>query len=61
MFHDGKCPKCEAAIPNVIMEAIPIFEGLKARWRGVSFLCPRCKTILGVGINPIAPKIDTVD
>ncbi|TLX12132.1 hypothetical protein [Rhizobium sp. MHM7A] len=58
----GKCPKCDSHMPYVK------FEGIEARqnfgtnaWSSVSFLCPVCSTVIGVQIDPVAIKTDTVN
>jgi len=60
-MNTGKCPKCNALIRSVEVEAIDVTEALKPEWKGASFVCPFCRTILGVGIDPIAVKIDLVN
>ncbi|SBW12699.1 conserved hypothetical protein [uncultured Alphaproteobacteria bacterium] len=56
----GKCPKCEATLNNVNINAIDINEGLRPRFKGVTYTCPYCHTVLGVGVDPFALKNDTV-
>ncbi len=56
----GKCPKCEQSISSVTLEHIDIAQGFNPTWHGVSYSCPSCRTILGVGIDPVALKTDTV-
>lgn len=46
-----KCPKCENAIAYVTSDAIDI--GMPARFHGVAHCCPRCNSILSVGIDPL--------
>ena len=57
-MHTGICPKCEKMITNVNIEEIPIHLNFQPVWKGVSFLCPYCRSILGVGIDPVALKTD---
>ena len=54
----AKCPKCDAVISNVNLEDVPIHVNYQPAWRGVSFSCPLCFSILGVGIDPVALKTD---
>ena len=56
----GKCPKCDRRVSNVEVEDVEVKVGFQPKWHGVSFVCPYCKTILGVGIDPISLKADTV-
>ena len=48
------CPKCEAPVLYVNLEAVPVHEAGKAKWKGVSFCCPSCSSVLGVQIDPHA-------
>ncbi|HLY59826.1 MAG TPA: hypothetical protein VKV95_03575 [Terriglobia bacterium] len=59
-FPTGKCPNCQDVIPHVEVEAISIEKILNGRWNGISYLCPSCRTILGVQIDPVALQVDTV-
>lgn len=52
-MNSGKCPQCKALLSNVKAEDIGINVGLSPKWQGLSYLCPFCSTILGVGINPL--------
>ena len=60
----GKCPGC-GNVPafGVNMQGVDI-KGQDGRsWLGVMYVCPNltCQTILGVGIDPIALKTDTIN
>lgn len=50
MFPSGKCPNIEISQQQI---------GGRS-WHGVSYVCPHCATMLGVGIDPVALKRDTV-
>lgn len=59
----GKCPAC-SKVPafGVNMQGVDI-KGTDGRsWNGVMYVCPniQCQTILGVGLDPIALKTDTI-
>ena len=56
----GQCPKCEAPLSYVRLEDVSV-KGVATSWRGVSYICPHCSMILGVGIDPVALKSDTVE
>lgn len=56
----GKCPKCENVILYVNLEAIDVRFSGQSKWKGVSYCCPRCNTVLSVAIDPIAIKSDIV-
>jgi phage FluMu protein Com len=57
-MNTGKCPKCEKLLTHVDAEAIEIHQNLKSASRGVSYLCPHCRTILSVQIDPLASIAD---
>jgi hypothetical protein len=59
-INTGTCPKCQEKLFHVTIEDMDIKRGFQSAWRGVSYLCPKCKTILGVGIDPVALQEDTV-
>ena len=56
----GNCPKCEKSLTSVTIEDVKVVVSLQHKWNGISYLCPYCRTILSVGIDPIALKSDTV-
>jgi RNase P subunit RPR2 len=50
-MNTGKCPKCNAVLNGVDVENIAAHAGQV--WRAVSYICPECKVILGVQIDPL--------
>lgn len=61
IFPTGKCPKCQALISHADLDGITIGNKLGGPlWQGVSAICPSCKTVLGVAIDPISLKTDIV-
>lgn len=58
---DAKCPKCQEVIQNVVAKPIAVQKLLAGSWNAVSFLCPSCRTILGVQLDPVALRQDLVD
>ncbi len=58
---NAKCPNCQEVIPNVLIEPIAVQKLLAGSWNGVSFLCPSCRTILGIQPDPISLRQDLVD
>ena len=56
----GQCPKCDATVTHVILESTDIHVQLLKphQWKGVSYLCPHCRAVLGIQIDPIALKAD---
>ena len=57
-MNTGKCPnpECQRTLGHVAIEKIRVNQGLKRRFNGVSYLCPHCKTIIGVSINPLTVR-----
>lgn len=61
MFGHGKCPKCEKSLDHVDIDAISAGDKMSGPLHhAISYVCPFCKTILGVAIDPISLKVDTV-
>ena len=59
MFNNiGKCPKCQKAVHHVNLKKMPIHVELRHFWTGVSFVCPHCDTILGIGYDHIRMNED---
>ena len=54
MLHSGKCLKCEKIISSVLIEEVKVVENFMPRWKGVTYLCPHCHTVLGASIDPFA-------
>lgn len=54
------CPKCTAEVQSVNIRAITITSPADPPWNGVGYECPHCGFLLGVGIDPVALKADTV-
>jgi hypothetical protein len=62
MFSFGKCPKCEKICGSFTLQEVDASAGIGQKvWRALTFLCPHCQTIVGVQIDPIAIKTDTVN
>lgn len=60
MFKTAKCPHCGQVPAKIIAEAIDVQVPLGNAWHGLSYSCGSCRTILSVGIDPVALKTDTV-
>lgn len=60
MIHTGKCPSCKNVLRSVRIENLDITIGIQPAWKGVSYVCPACNAILGVQIDPVALKTDTI-
>lgn len=63
MIRSGKCPNssCAKVLSNVKIEYLDIVKGMVPAFKGVSYVCPYCYSILGVGIDPVAIKTDIVE
>lgn len=57
----GKCPKCEKVVTAVRIEDVTVRVGVQPQWKGVSYCCPWCNTVLGVQIDPVALKTDIIE
>jgi hypothetical protein len=57
----GLCPGCQEIVTHLEVEAINAQKMLNGSWNAISFLCPLCRTILGVQIDPVALQVDTVN
>jgi hypothetical protein len=63
MINSGKCPSCGQRIARVVVEAVDIGPQIGAAlYKGVSYHCPStsCAAVLGVQMDPIALKADTI-
>jgi hypothetical protein len=61
MFNIGKCPKCDRTITNVKIEDVTVDVQFTPAWKGISYVCPWCNTILSVQIDPVALKTDIIN
>jgi len=60
MINTGTCPKCDKVVTSVSIEDVDVRVGFETRWRGISYVCPSCKAVLGVAIDPVALKTDII-
>jgi hypothetical protein len=60
MLHSGKCPHCDNIIGSVDVETIDINAGMYASYKGVTYLCPRCRSVLSVSMDQLALNHDVV-
>jgi len=54
-----ECPKCEATLSTVHAKSI-IVRARRDDWRGIAYVCPSCRSILSVQIDPLATQNDLV-
>jgi transcription elongation factor Elf1 len=59
----GTCPKCDHAVSTITVGHVRMSTGLEAKraFHGVSYMCPFCNTVLGVGVDVDALRADIVD
>ena len=53
MIHAGKCPKCERIVASANIEAIEL-KLSRSSYKGISYLCPYCRTVLSVSLDHVA-------
>lgn len=56
----GKCPKCEKLIISLNAGGVDVKVPLGKTWKGISYNCPYCHTMISAQIDPIAIKADIV-
>jgi uncharacterized protein YbaR (Trm112 family) len=54
------CPHCKNPIVQVDVEATTLTATPLNTWRGVSYACPTCNSVLSVGFDPAALEEDIV-
>ena len=57
MMNTGKCPKCGWPIAYVRCESIDA-QTEATKFLAVSYCCPSCQSVLGVGVDPEALKAE---
>lgn len=57
-MHTGKCPHCERTVASAEVETMTIKAGAQASYKGVTYLCPHCRSVLGVSMDQIALNED---
>ena len=62
-MHTGICPSCESHFDHAYVENLEIRVQFSsaAGYRGVSYQCPHCRTVLGVGTDPVTLEADIVN
>ena len=60
MFQNGQCPKCERKISEVTVENITI-NGGDHDYKGVSYICPFCFSVLTVSMDQLSLNADLVN
>jgi len=57
----GKCPKCDAVVSSLKLDAVDATFASGSGFKAVILCCPKCNVILGTQIDPIAVRTDTVN
>jgi hypothetical protein len=57
-MHSGRCPKCDWSVSRVDVENVTINAGSRVSYKGVTYLCPSCHSVLGVSMDQIALNED---
>ena len=55
----AQCHKCDNPLSYVNLENMSI-HAKPQNWHGVAYVCPYCRSVLSVAIDPITLKNDTV-
>jgi len=61
MIHTGKCPYCQKVVARVKVEDVDICVGFQSKWRGFSYQCTSCGSLLSVEMNPLTLNEDLRD
>lgn len=62
-IRGNKCPYCKAIIARAIVESIEIDTAVifpDTSYKGVTYACPGCRSVLGVSMDQIALNHDVV-
>jgi hypothetical protein len=59
VIHSGKCPRCERTIATAKVENIKISGA--ADYKGVSYSCPYCHSVLSVSMDQVGLNVDLVN
>jgi hypothetical protein len=57
----AKCPHCKGFVTSVHIEEVEGTVNLQPRWRCLTYSCCLCATVLGVQIDPVALRTETVE
>lgn len=57
----AKCTHCGNGILNVFIDDVQALVPFGTQWNAITYRCPSCNVLLGVGIDPIAIKTDIVE
>lgn len=57
----SKCPKCDADINVVNIEQVKLITKTKSTLSGISYFCPKCQSVLSIGVDHLALQKDTLN
>jgi hypothetical protein len=57
----GKCPNCGNLVSQVSIDGVEGRLSMGQSFNMLTYNCPGCQTVLGVQMDPIAVKTDTVN
>lgn len=61
MIGPAKCPTCTDVVHSFDFKAVEGSVLLGTKWNCIALCCPKCNTVLGAQIDPIAIKTDTIN
>ncbi len=59
-FKTGKCPGCSKNVASVELDTVEITMDGQNKFRGVTYQCQNCHTVLGVQMDPLGIAGDIV-
>ena len=54
------CPHCQKPISQIEIEDVPLAVLFQPQYKGFAYLCPGCRKVLSVGMNPLSLEDDLV-
>lgn len=59
----GKCPSCGKLLSEIHFEEVSAAPGFfsQGAWRSLAYLCPHCRAVLSVQIDPIAVRSEVFE
>ena len=53
-MNRGLCPKCQEPVDRVETESVAIGIAPAQQEHGISYICPSCKTVLGIHFEAVS-------
>jgi len=60
-MNNAKCPNCKRVIDHFVVDDVLLTSPSQQSYKGIACLCPACRTVLGVQMNPLAIQVETVN